>query len=896
MSVSEATAETPLTVEYLKENYPPLRIIPEKTINDHILVRLKKELVTTPKLLELVSRESLIAKDYPLAFVDIVKPKKPEEQGVRDSKRQRTDDGPENLHRTTTGSVFRYVRDDLDSALPSTFNIGGVLPEEFGSGILPIYFITQSLHFMKYNRKHGNRRGLGSVVAVPGWGKTYALTCLAEYITRLRTMDERDLQEDPVWEIMKKDIVEEATLSQLEMLLRRCVPLVITLNSHMSLKAELDEIEYDSEIAKRMAYVYFANMELSLDGWLKKQTKDYEWSLKGVLKEINSRAVKILGTNKKKPVLLLIVDEPNYKNGASTAIEKLHGNALCTEFDVDCRVIFSSLEQHWLFKERTNSGRPIGDIMLVPPHSEEVVNLLAEGLKTKFEKFVSMEDLKNAARYIETLASGHWRTIADAFDSVAKSNQNHVKASVGKAEAVLPNSWLNERPMVTCGQLEEALAHSILGSELRWMEPLHEGPAWNAIVKGIVPICFGLEGREKFDPIVPLLQLCWLSRDKDPVLVGREFKKVWNEHPNSATRSKYLLKTLDIARFFPSCNVNSEETNSKLYEDLTSQFVLLKWDARERIDTAVRRRWNLEPSPGLMKIPEKLTKSEEINNYNCEEIKGFRDDANFAWKKSMKKENIEAYSPLGNERPYLWLVPGTNGPTDEFDRRLQIFRGAFLCTQERTPIQVCSPDASAAGVVTCEKQLWTEKASIDNDDNKYASFFNNDGKLKAGCVIQPAVNNPGFDSLVVLQKAGESSWVLAIIENKFVQCRIGSTEVKQKLAQLKKYRGVLWKEKPGDKTPTNAEGLRLPENIVESDVVWVMLHDNGYSHLETAEAEIKPKKDSEDKIAEWTKIADGTAKIDFAGHVLLTTSAMFFGPSFQKINLLSRPRGEAKTF
>ena len=91
---------------------------------------------------------------------------------------------------------------------------------------------------------------------------------------------------------------------------------------------------------------------------------------------------------------------------------------------------------------------------------------------------------------------------------------------------------------------------------------------------------------------------------------------------------------------------------------------------------------------------------------------------------------------------------------------------------------------------------------------------------------------------------------------------------------LTKYRGVLWKLNPSDGTPINTDTLHLPNDLVDSDVVWVMLHDQGYTES-VAKSELN----------EWATSAKDS---DFSGHVPLTTSKNFFGPCFQKINLLQR--------
>jgi hypothetical protein len=69
-----------LTVEYFKKNYESLKDIPDDDLAN-VLHRLKEDWITTTTSLESVSRDGLIQKNYPLMFINALKP---EEVGLSD--------------------------------------------------------------------------------------------------------------------------------------------------------------------------------------------------------------------------------------------------------------------------------------------------------------------------------------------------------------------------------------------------------------------------------------------------------------------------------------------------------------------------------------------------------------------------------------------------------------------------------------------------------------------------------------------------------------------------------------------------------------------------------------------------------------------------------------------
>jgi len=772
--------------------------------------------------------------------------------------------------------LFRYVQADLLSALPSAFDIGA--KNDFDQPIPPKTFLNRTMDFVIEDPTTSDRRSIGSVIAMPGWGKTYALTHFAKFITQIR---EDAKKCSPSFENSDSNKFDST----------RCVPLLITLNSKMTLPfADASGHDYDKEIAMRMAYAYFADIEnIEFSDWVKSQ--DSSWTRASVLKEVNAEAKRVL---QKDPILILVVDEPDHREGAGKVVQALAGNALRHSL-LDCRVVLSSLEQRWLFMERTNSGRDIHDLKLQPPTSEDFRDLLIIELQAKLQATlpegtkINEEVLECAVEYIVTLASGHWRTIAEASQSIVRQPQfdhTQLKAVAGLAKAHVPLAWKNF-PDVVGGQLEEVLAHSILGSTLLWMEPLHEGPAWQCIIYGVVQIWLGLSQKASFDPIVPLLALRDLSRKTSDSNILQEN---WAWQSKSQKSSYLLLQTLKICRFFPSSDVSSQETESQLYEDFTACFVLLKWDARERVDSAVRRRWKMiivdenDTKEMLLRIPGGLKKYNEDKshptkavdpNYNYTRMEQSRDGANKAWIKSHGKDPNKAHLPGQDERPYLCLVPALNAHKGEFDKRLHIFRDAVNCTKNTKAegIWVLSPNVEEAKIKVCGNKLFTKRASIENN-----------GKLAAGSVVKPAKNNDSFDLLIVLQKS-DKKWTFALIENKLEANSIGITDVKKKLNGLEKYRGRLWKEHSGNSKPKNTDGFKLPDDVVESDVVWVMLHDNGYSALY--------ENGSEDLKKDWADLGNSSG---FSGHILLTTSENFFGRCFQKVNLLQCKNSSPKRY
>ena len=64
---------TTLTVEELKDNYPSLKDVPEKKL-EAVLVKLTNDWITSADELKAVKREDLLVKEYPLGFVNAVKP------------------------------------------------------------------------------------------------------------------------------------------------------------------------------------------------------------------------------------------------------------------------------------------------------------------------------------------------------------------------------------------------------------------------------------------------------------------------------------------------------------------------------------------------------------------------------------------------------------------------------------------------------------------------------------------------------------------------------------------------------------------------------------------------------------------------------------------------------
>ena len=160
-----------------------------------------------------------------------------------------------------------------------------------------------------------------------------------------------------------------------------------------------DEIDYNQEIAKRLAYAYFSaigNDGLGFMQWSKLQQQD--WDTRKVLRQINSKAKEVLGEGKT-PLLLLIIDEPDHEQGvgALRAIQVLGENALNMDFDVECRVIFSPLEQLSLIWSSSPSGRRIQKIKLSPPESSKGESLLFESFENETEKKdVNATDLKEA--------------------------------------------------------------------------------------------------------------------------------------------------------------------------------------------------------------------------------------------------------------------------------------------------------------------------------------------------------------------------------------------------------------------------------------------------------------------------------------------------------------------
>jgi hypothetical protein len=387
----------------------------------------------------------------------------------------------------------------------------------------------------------------------------------------------------------------------------------------------------------------------------------------------------------------------------------------------------------------------------------------------------------------------------------------------------------------------------------------------------------GVMAQTSIVPIVPLLVLLHLSEERSSV--GHLSNK-WNDQRNASLRSALLKKTLALARFFPSVDVSSEMPNYQLYENLTSYFLLLKWDARKRIDDAVQRRWALDAASDnrldtLITIPGGLTEYNRLDlanrdeNFTPEDIEKLRDASNQAWLSSL---NCELNNGFPNQRPYLWI---SREDAEEFQLRLCVFRGAICCTGFRgsNRIQVLSPDPEVADIFRCKNKLDTDNAAIDSVGLLHSAAILHGGKLETGSVIEPAKGNDGFDSLVVLQKPC-GTWTIVLIENKFMKGVVNSNIVKDKLLKLKKYRGVVWSDPLNEGiAPKNCKGLGLPA-VSELDVVWVLLADTGWTNGLPQNIEHWLKNNSE----------------EFTGHVFLTNSKMFFGPCFSEVNLLQQNR------
>ena len=62
-----------LTVEYFKENYASLKEIPDDDVKK-VLQKLREDWITTSTRLEDTTRETLLKQEYPIVFVDAVKP------------------------------------------------------------------------------------------------------------------------------------------------------------------------------------------------------------------------------------------------------------------------------------------------------------------------------------------------------------------------------------------------------------------------------------------------------------------------------------------------------------------------------------------------------------------------------------------------------------------------------------------------------------------------------------------------------------------------------------------------------------------------------------------------------------------------------------------------------
>lgn len=766
-----------------------------------------------------------------------------------------------------------YVRKDYAESLQEKFRIGAT--PSFPEPILQAELFRSFSYFLEVNdgATEGDRRGFASIVAMPGWGKTFAMTLLAGLAAVCRRKepanDRRALEGDIARQLENFNVNQD--------LVGRCVPLVITLNSSMSLVDNQggDAAKfYTKEIAARLVYSYFADVDtITFPDWALnlKKLDDSVWTISRVLVGLQSWAERA-GVDK--PVMLLMIDEPDKKQGASMVLSSLHHNALLKNFEVDCRVVVSALEQHWLFAERTRSGRPIAPLKLHPPPESEVLKSLSQGLTQKYTNS-NQDDIREVAKYIEVLASGHWRTISNINEAVKNSKQvtcEALKLFAGRAPPHIPPLWTNEKKAMM-EQLEEALAHAVVGSKLRWMEPIHKGTVWQAITNGVILKYIGLQVHETVDAVVPLLTVLRLSEvlpyDERELEFG-ELHDFWSQHVQSGVRNALLVKVMGISRFFPSRDVSSNAKKHELFENLAGNFMLLRWDAHARIDRVAKRRWAL-PAADLMTVPNGLDEeTSKLDSFDKTRVEKLRNATNVAWVNSLEAETTKAPDvppEPPTARPNLWLVPPkfTEGKGEEV-LRLCIFRKANCCTESRGSVKVFPPEPEKSKYYTCHNKLLTRNAKITPEAT---------GALPSGSVIEPAHGNEGFDSLTLLSKVGGGS-AFVLIENKFEANAVGEDKVKAKLNELKKYRGVLWQCR-GGKAPKESDLLKrlgLPL-VQESDVVWVLLADVGYTTVLPGQVRL---------LLESTDA--------FQGHVLLTTSSKFFGPCFGKVGILDANKKE----
>lgn len=774
----------------------------------------------------------------------------------------------------TISQRSELLRENYAESSPKIFDIGAMssLQEPILQKDLFISF-SQNLSLLGGN---GGRRGFASIVGMPGWGKTYAMSLLAKLMavckgenrccSVMHDNDDTDTDADittalrshiGAWRNLDRDI------------LSHCVPLAVTLNSTMCLpEKESDENKitfYNREIAKRLAYSYLADVKRAgyhkWDGNVQIE-RGGVWNCGDVLTGLKQLAIQAGIEN---PILVLLIDEPDHMLGASSVLATLASSALNMDFGVECRVIMSALERDWLFVEQTKSGRLVTHLKLDPPDDTAVTTKLIHGLSKKFTE-VHASDIEEVAEYVVAMAAGHWRTISTIHDALKECSQvvsgKSLKLFVGEVPPHIQIAWIND-PNLALKQLEESLAHAVIGSKLQLMEPINEGTAWQAVVNGVILQYLDLkrDGSGTIDAIVPLhailrLAEMYMYKTTFDHFDFERLRKIWYQHDHSKSRNDLLVNVLSSARFFPSSAISSRQKNHESFENLTAHFMLLRWDAHARIDEAAKKRWAVAAT-NLMVKPRSDAQS-KLGIYDVKQVEKLRNETNAAWLKSLDLATTNPASPPA-ARPNLWLVPPPETRIkDEADRRLCIFRGAECCTESNQYIKVVPPAQGKPMRYICRQKLTNKKATVDNQE----------GALAAGSVIEPAKGNDGFDSLTVLSKVGGGS-AFTLIENKFETSNVGATTAWTKLRTLKQYRGVLWEF--NDKAPDEddlLERLGLPL-VTESDIVWVLLADDNYTG------------DLRDQIREELQSLDA-----FQGHVLLTTSRKFFGPCFGRLGIL----------
>ena len=111
---------------------------------------------------------------------------------------------------------------------------------------------------------------------------------------------------------------------QFRQVLRRMVPLAITLDSSMDLHVNKNT-NYDEEIAKRLVYSFFANVATTYGQWKANlRGDDVSRSCVEVLLGLKERATCILG---REATLSVLIDEPDKAHGAAKVLSALKDNA-----------------------------------------------------------------------------------------------------------------------------------------------------------------------------------------------------------------------------------------------------------------------------------------------------------------------------------------------------------------------------------------------------------------------------------------------------------------------------------------------------------------------------------------------------------------------------------------